>query len=287
MLTQHRKWKKQLNSQITLFDELNHALSSKHNSAPGADTVSYEMLKQLPDTSKKYLIKLINISWERGEIPSEWKIATIIPIIKPHKDKLNPQSYRPISLTSAICKTMETMVANRLSSHLEKNGHLSNNQSGYRKHRSTIDQLVRLESEINMAFMENKFQAAVTLDLEKAFDLMWTTDTLIKFNDFGINGKMFHWIHNFLNGRKIQVRVGNDKSDIHDLENGCPQGGVLSPILFNVIINTLDDALGDVPDLSLFQFADDSAIWTKHSSPRLALKKIQSALDKIEMWSQL
>ena len=177
-------------------------------------------------------------------------------------------------------------MANRYSSHLEKNGHLSNNQSGYRKHRSTIDQLVRLESEIDMAFMENKCQAAVTLDLEKAFDLMLTTDTLIKFNDFGINGKMFHWIHNFLNGRKIQVRVGNDTSDIHDLENGCPQGGVLSPILFNVIINILDDALGDVPDLSLFQFADDSAIWTKHSSPRLALKKIQSALDKIEMWSQ-
>ena len=95
-----------LNSQFTLF-ELNHALSSKHNSAPGADTVSYEMLKQLPDPSKKELIKLINISWERG-YSLRMEIATIIPIIKPHKDKLNPQSYRPISLTSAICKTMET-----------------------------------------------------------------------------------------------------------------------------------------------------------------------------------
>ena len=120
-------------------------------------------------------------------------------------------------------------MANRLSSHLEKYGHLSNNQSGYRKHRSTIDQLVRLESEINMAFMENKCQAAVTLDLEKAFDLMWTTDTLIKFNDFGINGKMFHWIHNFLNGRKIQVRVGNDTSDIHDLEMAVPRAVSLVP----------------------------------------------------------
>ena len=59
-----------------------------------------------------------------------------------------------------------------------------------------------------MAFMENKCQAAVTLDIEKAFDLMWTTGTLTKLNDFGINGKMFNWIHNFLNGRKIQVRVG-------------------------------------------------------------------------------
>ena len=124
-----------------------------------------------------------------------------------------------------------------------------------------------------MAFMENKCQAAVTLDLEKAFDLIWTTGTLIKLNDFGINGKMFHWVHNFLNGRKIQVRVGNDTSDIHNLENGCPQGSVLSPILFNVIINTLDDALGDVPNLSLSPCADNSAIWTKHSSPRLALKQ--------------
>ena len=115
-------------------------------------------------------------------------------------------------------------------------------------------------------------------------DKFWPKSPVVKYSP--INGKMFHWIHNFLNGRKIQVRVGNDTSDIHDLENGCAQGGVLSPILFNVIINTLDDALGDVPDLSLFQFADDSAIWTKHSSPRLALKKIQSALDKIEMWSQ-
>ena len=160
-----------LNSQFTLY-ELDHALSSKHNSAPGADTVSYEMLKQLPGRSKNELIKLINTSWERGEIPLEWKIATIIPILKPHKDKLNPQSYIPISLTSAICKTM---VANRLSSHLEKNSHLSINQSGFRKHRPTIDQLVHLESEINMAFMENKCQVAVTLDLEKAFDLMWTS----------------------------------------------------------------------------------------------------------------
>ena len=84
-------------------------------------------------------------------------------------------------------------------------------------------------------------------------------------------------------GHDTQIYM-NDTSDIHDLENGCPQGSVLSPILFNVIINTLDDALGN---LSLSQFAIDCAIWTKHSSPRLALNKTQSALDEIEMWSQL
>ena len=82
-------------------------------------------------------------------------------------------------------------------------------------------------------------------------------------------------------GHDTQIYM-NDTSDIHDLENGCPQGSVLSPILFNVIINTLDDALGDVPNLSLSQFAIDCAIWTKHSSPRLVLNKIQSALDEIE-----
>ena len=54
-------------------------------------------------------------------------------------------------------------------------------------------------------------------------------------------------------------------------------------VKYDVIINTLDDALGDFPNLSLSQFANDSAIWTKHSSPRLALNKIQSALDEIEI----
>ena len=81
---------------------------------------------------------------------------------------MDPALYRPISLTSCNCKTLETMIAKRLTSHLEQNNHLADCQSGFRPSRSTCNQLTRLESEIKMASMENKIVAAVLLDLEKS-----------------------------------------------------------------------------------------------------------------------
>ena len=164
----------------------------------------------------------MNTSRERGEVPADWKIATIIPIKKPLKDKMDPQSYRPIYLTSSICKTMETLIAKRLTSHLEKHSTLSKHQSRFRPGRSTTDQCPRLETEINLAFMEREVVVAATLDLEKAFDLMWSMSTIRKLKEYGINGKILRWIQNFLTGRKIQVRVGDDISELHNLENGCP-----------------------------------------------------------------
>ena len=174
---------------------------------PGADTIHYEMLKQFPDSSKMELLKVMNESW--GVVPKDWKLATIIPIKKPNKDSMDPASYRPISLslTSCICNTMETIIAKRLTSHLEQNNHLADCQSGFRPSRSTCDQLTRLESEIKMAFMENKIVAAGFLDLEKAFDLMWSTGTIVQLSKFAIDGNMLKWIYNVLVDRKIQVKV--------------------------------------------------------------------------------
>ena len=274
-----------LNKNFTMF-ELNQALNSKRNSSPGGDTIAYEMLKQLPNESKIELLKLINTSWERGEVPPDWKLATVIPLLKQSKDKLEPQSYRPISLTSCICKTLETMIAKRLTPFLEKNHLISSTQSGFRPGRSTLDQCTRLQSEINMAFMEQKILVAISLDLEKAFDLMWAKGTLIQLQKYGITGKFFQWIRSFLKDRKIQVRLGNTLSEQHDLENGCPQGSVISPILFNLIINTLHKTLEEHKKISLSGYADDSTVWRKHHCPKLAIKDLQAVLNIIEIWSK-
>ena len=104
------------------------------------------MIKQLPEKEKFTVLKLMNKSWDEGKLPDQWKEATIIPFLKPNKDSNDPQSYRPISLTSAICKTMETMVNNRAKKILDKQ--ISDTQSGFRNNRSTIDQLTKLESAI-------------------------------------------------------------------------------------------------------------------------------------------
>ena len=126
--------------------EFKTAVNTKKNSAPGADTIHYEMIKQLPEKEKFTILKLMNKSWDEGKLPEQWKEATIIPLLRPNKDPNDPQSYRRISLTSAICKTMETMVNNRAIKILDNK--ISDTQSGFRNNRSTIDQLTRLESAI-------------------------------------------------------------------------------------------------------------------------------------------
>ena len=243
------------------------------------------MLKNLTDTGKSQLLKLINKSWTEGKLPDQWKLGTIIPLLKPNKPVHEPGSYRPISLTSAVCKIMETMIANRLTSHIENNNLLAPTQSGFRKNRSTLDQIIRLQSAILKAKMENRALLCIFLDLEKAFDLMWTKGVLAQLVKFNIKGRILGWVQDFLKDRKIQVRVGSDLSDVRLLDNGSPQGSVLSPILFNILANTQYEVLKEL-FAELSQYADDSAVWKTAKSVKRLVQLLQRILNIIKEWAE-
>ena len=130
-------------------------------------------MKHLPDTSLSVLLKTFNDIWETGNVPKSWKEATIILKPKPGKDNMNPNSYRPIALTSCICKTLERMINERLIGYLVKNNIITEFQSGFRHQRSTNDHLVRLETFIREAFIKKEHLVAVFFDLEKAYDTTW------------------------------------------------------------------------------------------------------------------
>ena len=98
-------------------------------------------------------MNIFNNIWTTGKLPDGWQYATIIPIPKPGKDPTEPNNYRPIALTSCLCKTLERMINKRLTWFLESNNHISQFQSGFRSDRSTTDNLVRLETFIRDAFI--------------------------------------------------------------------------------------------------------------------------------------
>ena len=75
---------------------------------------------------------------------TSWKQAAVIPIPKPGKDNTDPSNYRPIALTSCLCKTLERMINTRLIWFLESNGLITNFQCGFRSKRSTVDHWERL-----------------------------------------------------------------------------------------------------------------------------------------------
>ena len=119
------------------------------------------MLKHLPENSLLTLLHIFNDIWDTGVFPDSWRLATVIPISKPGKDHAEPTNYRPIALTSCLCKTLERMINKRLIWYLESNHLISPIQSGFRSERSTNDHLIRLETFIRDAFVNREHVVSV------------------------------------------------------------------------------------------------------------------------------
>ena len=135
------------NNVFTLH-ELKQAIKVSCDTSPGIDTVHYQLLKHLPDDSLLLLLDIFNHIWLTQDFPTSWKTAIIIPVPKPGKVLSDPGSYRPIALTSCPCKTMERMVNSRLTWYMERHMVITEYQSGFRRRRSTVDNLVTLETSI-------------------------------------------------------------------------------------------------------------------------------------------
>ena len=110
------------------------------------------MLKNIPEDTLKILKEILNKIWTSGDFPHQWRAATVIPIPEPNKDHTDHLSYRPIALTSYLCKVLERITNTRLIWYLEKSRIVDKSQFGYRKHRSTTDHLVSLERYLWDAF---------------------------------------------------------------------------------------------------------------------------------------
>ena len=186
-------------------------------------------------------------------------------------------------LTSCLCKTLERMINNRLIWFLESNGLISNFQCGFRSKRSTVDHLVRLETFVREAFIKKEHLTAVFFDLEKAYDTTWKYGIMRDLNDFGLKGRLPHFIDSFLSNRNFKVRVGTTLSDLQGQEEGVPQGSILSVTLFSIKINNIVKALNPGVDCSLY--VDDFLICYRSKHMHTIERQLQQCLNKIQKWA--
>ena len=269
-----------LYNNIFSLQELEISLKKSKDTSAGPDEIHYQFLKHLPHPSLQLLLNIFNKIYSTNNFPDSWREATIIPIPKPGKDHTDPANYRPIALTSCICKTMERMVNDRLVWYLERNNILSPCQNGFRQHRSTIDQLVRLETYIREGFIKKQHVVAVFFDLEKAYDTTWKGGIMHDLHAVGLRGNLPLFIQQFLMNRTFKVLVGNTFSSSHVQEQGVPQGSILSPILFNLKLNNVVKNLPCTVEKSLY--VDDLAIYFRGRTMSVVERQLQNAIDKIE-----
>jgi ribonuclease HI/exonuclease III len=255
----------------------------KNHTAPGLDSITYEMIKNLPEKMENLLLAIYNRLFIEGDTIASWKDSLVIPIAKPGANRTKPESYRPIALTAVLGKLFERLVVTRLEWFMEVNNLINPLQSGFRKQRSTIDQITRLQDDIHKAINNKEHTLAIFLDFSKAFDMVWKEGLLHKLRKIGIGGNMLNYINNFMSNRTIQVKVGDTLSQKYSMDNGTPQGSVISPLLFNIMINDIPSPEDPATKSSIF--ADDSSAWRSGRDASLLGREIQSHVNKVEEWS--
>ena len=248
------------------------------------DDIPYAMIKHTLECTKYFILSLVNRIFKEHDFPQLWEIAKVLPFVKPGKDGSNVGSYRPIALTSCLCKLMEKMVNTRLIWYLEKFNYLSPAQCGFRRMHSTVDVLVRMESSICQAFASRQHHITVFFDLEKAYDTTWRYGILKILYECNLRGDLPLFIKAFLKTRTFQVQVGATLSDTLVQEEGVPQGSVLSVTLFALAINNIAKELP--PDILHTLFVDDFSISFAASRMSVTERHIQIAINKVVKWAE-
>ena len=273
------------NSEFTI-DELLLALKSCKGSSPGPSTITYGMIQHLTLANLSKLLAVYNEIWASRTFPNSWHYAHIVPIPRRDGRLTSPSSFRPIALTDCLCKVFERMINKRLIFVLESKGVLNEQQSGFRKYRSTLDHLVHLEHCIAKAFANREFMIGIFLDIQKAFDMTWRTGILRKLYAHGLRGNLPLFIKNFLADRTFSVRLPCQiTSDIFVQENGVPQGSVLSPTLFSVAINDILSSASVPRTIKYSLYADDCALWHSSRNAQFSARQVQLALESVQRWA--
>ena len=218
-------------------------------------------------------------SLKTGHVPSDWRRANITPIFK-KGCRSDPLNYRPISLTSSVCKVMERIMRKHVIHHLEETGFLNKNQHGFRSGMSCLTQLLEYLYELENALDDGDSIDTVYLDCSKAFDTVPHHHLLAKLQAAGIDGKVANWIEVFLTDRKQRVCIRGVSSCWRDVRSGVPQGSVMGPTLFLVYINDLLDGLNSEGKL----FADDAKIY-RRIKDIADNEQLQEDLNTLQEWN--
>ena len=246
----------------------------------GPDEIHPKVLFELKEDLVEPLTILFNKSLREMTVPEDWKEAHVSPIYK-KGDRNIAGNYRPISLTSVVCKLLESIIRDHMMKHLINNDMLNQHQHGFvPKKGCNTNLLESMECWLNL-LEEGQCVDIFYLDYAKAFDKVPHMRLLTKVESFGFAPEIVGWITSFLNKRNQSVRVENVLSEPKEVVSGVPQGSVLGPILFVLYVNDQPD----VVENNLEMFADDAKSYGAGGSREMDLK-CQNDLNALERWTE-
>ena len=259
---------------------------NKHKT-PGPDEIYPETLRHLPESALEHLLAMFQASLTLSYIPRAWKLARVIFIPKVGKsDYSDPRSFRPITLSSFILKTLERLVLWHLDSTYLMDNPLHPNQFGFRKGHSTEEAISQILSRLEVNKKHRRPTIAIFLDIKGAFDTVTYGAITRNLRDRGINPATMAWYHNLLVERITYAY--NDTTGAKQYirhAKGVPQGGILSPTMWNV---AFDEYIRNVSPLSdvTAAYADDVCILVSGHCYQEAHDNALRVMEYTERWSR-
>ena len=264
-----------------LFTDANINASLNHldGCSPGPDGLSAHLLKSARLELCGVIAVLFNLFIAAGFVPEQWLSAHITPIAK----VAHPESwsdYRPISLTSNLCKTFERVIAKFI---IDATAYIwkDNRQHGFLPGRITTDAIVQVLYDIGYAMDNGKPIIAIFFDFAKAFDLV-PHDRLLRKLATILPPWLTRWIAHYLRGRKQRVHSGSITTDWKNVEAGVVQGSVLGPILFIIYIADMNSYLPVGTNAE--KYADDIISYVIGNETKTDLP--QQIVNSVELWCQ-
>ncbi|KAH8604489.1 putative Reverse transcriptase (RNA dependent DNA polymerase) [Trypanosoma vivax] len=252
--------------------------------APGNDEIHCVELKQLGRVAKKCVLRPLNCSLRIGQVPAKRRHGIIVPLLKANGPASRTASFRPVTLTSTLCRLMERIVARRVRDCIEDK--LQPQQAGFRPGRSTLDTLMQVTSAVRRR-KDGEKTAAMFIDYARGFDSVDHGCIVKELLSFGVERHLVAWIACFLQERTAQVRVNNVLSEDIGLTGGVPQCSVLGPLLFIVLVGSLSRRLSCNPGLQHGFIADDLTIVCTSADPSEIQQTIQQGSDCItNCWAE-
>ena len=264
---------------ITTPEKIKKLLKSLPNhKAPGPDSIPNILLKNIPKKAIVQLCYIINSIIKLQYFPEQWKIAIVVPFLKPNKQPQNPSSYRPICLLNTLSKVTERVILEALNKFVEKKKLLPAVQFGFRGGHSTSHALCRVVQDTLQAYNKKQCTVLLLIDIEKAYDSVWHNGLIYKLQEVcKLSPYIVALIKSFISARHIMVRVNESYSSKIRLSAGVPQGAILSPLLFNLYTSDIPSH----PMTRLLLYANDTVIYGQFFYAQTAAQRVRYHLGKL------
>ena len=249
----------------------------------GIDDISSRVIRDFMFLTVREFAHLFNLIISTGSFPDKWKIATVTPIPKV-TNAIHPTDLRPISLLPIPGKLLEKYITEQTVAYLERKNFLKENQSGFRKGKSTAHSMTNFLDDIVTNLNCSETSIVAYLDFQKAFDTINHQLLLQKLQNAGLGIKLVDLIKNYLSNRKQKTKLNGSMSTLQAIHTGVPQGSIIGPLMFLIYINDLPDVLLHSKAL---MYADDTVLYCSNESGKEARKDMQNDLLKIQTWCEL